>query len=118
MNKTAIDLTWVRHQKVGGTESFVRNLLDGIASVATAEQKFVLLLAKDNADSFEKYRNMPCFAIEICQTVSENQKKKGHLAEHPDGEATAKRRNHRLFGADLRHAVFRHPGHKVCHGNS
>lgn len=76
MEKIAIDLTWVRHNKVGGTESFVRNLLDGIAQVNTQNITFVLLLTIDNADSFEKYDEYNCFQRLICKIYSENQIKR------------------------------------------
>lgn len=74
MEKVAIDLTWVRHNKVGGTESCVRNLLDGLAQTEHKSISFVLLLAKDNADSFEKYKNH--FERIVCNTISANQRKR------------------------------------------
>lgn len=74
MKKIAIDLTWVRHNKVGGTESCVRNLLDGVAQIDTKSVRIILLLAKDNVDSFEKYKNH--FEQIICDTVSANQKRR------------------------------------------
>lgn len=41
MKKVAIDLTWVRHKKVGGTESCVRNLLDGLSRVRKNEADII-----------------------------------------------------------------------------
>ena len=41
VKKVAIDLTWVRPQKVGGTESCIRNLLDGISKINTNGISFV-----------------------------------------------------------------------------
>lgn len=75
MKKFAIDLTWVRHNKVGGTEAYIRNLLDGFL---LSEKKFeiVLLLAKDNIETFKKYAMDSRFEICKCKTVSENQKKR------------------------------------------
>jgi len=53
-NRIAIDLLWLRPGKVGGTEFFVRNLLDGMLAL---EERFhfVLLVSKDNERMFEKY---------------------------------------------------------------
>lgn len=53
MKKVAIDLTWVRPNKVGGTESCVRNLLDGFSQINTEGWNIVLLVTKDNAASFQ-----------------------------------------------------------------
>ncbi len=53
-NKIAIDLMWLRPGKVGGTESFTRNLLDGFIKLSE-EFNFVLLVSKDNADTFKHY---------------------------------------------------------------
>ncbi len=71
--KAAIDLTWVRHKKVGGTESCIRNLLDGLSEINSNEFEFFLLVTKDNAESFKKYRQYACFRFIICNVVSESQ---------------------------------------------
>ena len=42
MKKIAIDLTWVRHGKVGGTESSVTNLLKGLEQLHDEESEFYL----------------------------------------------------------------------------
>ena len=52
--KVAIDLLWVKHQKVGGIESYVRNLLDGFLSLPY-EFFFTLLVSTDNKESFLEY---------------------------------------------------------------
>lgn len=52
--KIAIDLLWLRPSKVGGTEFYIRNLLDGFM-MSDMDFEFVLLLSKDNCDTFEKY---------------------------------------------------------------
>lgn len=49
-----IDLLWLRPGKVGGTEYYIRNLLDGFASLKD-NFFFVLLVSKDNADTFRHY---------------------------------------------------------------
>lgn len=54
MEKIAIDLLWLRPGKVGGTESFIRNLLDGFMEL-DREFDFTLLVSHDNADTFRKY---------------------------------------------------------------
>lgn len=52
--KMVIDLLWLRSGKVGGTEFYIRNLLDGFKEL---EEDFtiILLLARDNAESFAHY---------------------------------------------------------------
>lgn len=72
--KVAIDLTWVRHKKVGGTESCVRNLLDGFLQADTRGIVFVLLLAEDNAESFRCYDGAGCFEVVVCGVGSADQK--------------------------------------------
>jgi len=52
--KIAIDLTWVRVGKVGGTESYVRNLLTGMGELGRENFTALLLLAADNFSSFKK----------------------------------------------------------------
>ena len=50
----AIDLLWLRPGKVGGTEYYIRNLLDGFVNL-DENFSFVLLVSKDNADTFSHY---------------------------------------------------------------
>lgn len=52
--KIAVDLLWLRPGKVGGTEFYTRNLLDGFREL-DEDFTIVLLMSKDNADSFEHY---------------------------------------------------------------
>lgn len=54
MEKVAIDLLWLRPGKVGGTESYIRNLLDGFMELRS-EFDFTLLVSKDNESTFRKY---------------------------------------------------------------
>ena len=54
MERIAVDLLWLRPGKVGGTESYIRNLLDGLARL-DEEFDFTLLVSQDNADTFRKY---------------------------------------------------------------
>lgn len=48
----AIDLLWLRPGKVGGTESYIRNLLEGMRKL-NDEFHFVLICSKDNSDTFD-----------------------------------------------------------------
>lgn len=50
----AIDLLWLRPRQVGGTESYIRNLLDGFLKL---EEKYhiALLVSKDNRASLAHY---------------------------------------------------------------
>lgn len=54
MEKIAIDLLWLRPKKVGGTESYIRNLLDGFSELPD-DFAFTLLVSRDNAETFRKY---------------------------------------------------------------
>lgn len=52
--KFALDVTWVRHKIVGGTESFVNNLIKGFSD--TEEQfELIIIAAKDNVHLFTQY---------------------------------------------------------------
>ncbi len=73
--KSAIDLLWVRPNKVGGIESVARNLLDGFALLED-EFEFWLLVSKDNATTFEHYAQDDRFHIEKCEIESANVKKR------------------------------------------
>lgn len=54
MIKFALDVTWVRHKIVGGTESFVNNLIKGFSD--TEEQfELIIIAAKDNVHLFAQY---------------------------------------------------------------
>lgn len=50
----AIDLLWLRPRQVGGTEFYIRNLLDGFLRLSE-DFRFVLLVSKDNRPSLEHY---------------------------------------------------------------
>ncbi len=52
--KFAIDLTWVRHKIVGGTESFVNNLIQGFVEL-NIDFEMVMITSRDNSELFEKY---------------------------------------------------------------
>ena len=69
----AVDLVWLRVGKVGGSESFIRNVLDGFCE-SKQDFKAVLLVARDNRYSFEHYSNDKRFEIYECQVDSEDVK--------------------------------------------
>lgn len=50
----AIDLLWLRPRQVGGTEFYIRNLLDGFLKLEE-NFHFVLLVSKDNKESLQHY---------------------------------------------------------------
>ena len=50
----AINLLWVRLGKVGGTEVVIRNLFDGFEMLQD-DFKAILIVSKDNGDSFKHY---------------------------------------------------------------
>lgn len=75
-NRVAIDLTWIRHGKVGGTESCVRNLLDGMMNCPTLDIQIYLLVAKDNIETFRKYENIEWFTLYECNTIAASQRKR------------------------------------------
>ena len=52
--RIAVDLIWVKVGKVGGAESFIRNLLDGIKSCDSKNQ-YYLITTRDNEYSFRHY---------------------------------------------------------------
>ena len=63
--RIGIDLLWVRVGICGGTESVVRNLLDGFTQYAP-QHEYVLFVARDNAESFCHYTEYPCVKIHEC----------------------------------------------------
>lgn len=73
--RIGIDLLWVRVGICGGTESYIRNLLDGFAKYADQHQ-YVLFVARDNADSFRHYGENACMALYTCNVACANQVKR------------------------------------------
>lgn len=71
MEKIAIDLLWVRPGKVGGTESYIRNLLDGFLNLKE-DFDFTLLVSSDNADTFRHYGNDRRYHLLIANIESAN----------------------------------------------
>ena len=65
----AIDLLWLRPGGVGGTESYIRNLLDGWMNLSEAFD-FTLLVSKDNAETFRKYESDKRFHLLVADVNS------------------------------------------------
>lgn len=70
--KILIDLTWVKPNKSGGIESFIRNLLDGISLYEERKDSFILLLSSNNYESFEHYNQYSFFELVMQDINSEN----------------------------------------------
>ncbi len=71
MEKIVIDLLWLRPGKVGGTESFIRNLLDGFMALED-DFDFTLLVSKDNESSFRKYKKDKRYHLLLANIESAN----------------------------------------------
>lgn len=71
IEQIAIDLLWLRPGKVGGTESFLRNLLDGFMALEDSFS-FKLLVSKDNSQSFDKYLKDERFSMLEAPIYSSN----------------------------------------------
>ena len=71
MEKIAIDLLWLRPGKVGGTESYIRNLLDGFMKLEE-DFDFTLLVSLDNANTFRKYEEDKRYHLLVADIRSEN----------------------------------------------
>ena len=71
----AVDLLWLRLGKVGGSESFIKNLISGFQEL-DMEYKAFLIVSRDNCSSFEKYTKDKRFEIIRCQVDSNNVKER------------------------------------------
>ena len=71
MQRIAIDLLWLRPGKVGGTESYIRNLLDGFLKLEE-DYKFVLIASLDNEQTFRKYLKDKRFEMIVVGIESAN----------------------------------------------
>lgn len=67
----AIDLLWLRPGKVGGTESYIRNLLDGFMKLEE-DFNFTLLVSMDNAETFRKYGKDKRYSLLVAPIGSAN----------------------------------------------
>lgn len=73
--RIGIDLLWVRPGKNGGTESYIRNLLDGFSRYADKQYRFILFTTHDNVKTFAKYKNSENFEIKVCSSPSSQAKR-------------------------------------------
>ena len=73
--RIGIDLLWVRVGICGGTESYIRNLIDGFVEFAQ-EHQFVLFTARDNKESFSHYEAYECIEMIECDICCANQVKR------------------------------------------
>lgn len=76
MFRIGIDLLWVRHNKVGGTESCIRNLLNGILECHDNRIQFYLLVSLDNYDSFKEYGTGDFLKLEKCNVKTNSRVKR------------------------------------------
>lgn len=70
-NKFAIDVTWVRHGIVGGTESYIINLLKGFMMTDDSFE-IMIFAAKDNAKYFSFVKKDKRFSVKRCNVCSSN----------------------------------------------
>jgi len=63
--RIGIDLLWVRVGVCGGTESFIRNLLDGFRQFDSVNE-YVLFVSRDNAGSFQAYEGKNGGGMKLC----------------------------------------------------
>ena len=70
--KVGIDLLWIRPGKNGGTESYIRNLLDGFLQTLEEDMELYLFVSEDNEDSFNKYYNKKNIKRVSCKVKSAN----------------------------------------------
>lgn len=71
MEKIVIDLLWLRPGKVGGTEFYIRNLLDGFLSLEQ-DFDFTLLVSLDNIDTFRHYEKDNRYHLLVANVESAN----------------------------------------------
>lgn len=69
--KIGIDLLWVRPGICGGTESFIRNLLDGFFAYDN-QNEYVLFVTRDNEGSFRYYGKKTYAFLHVCHVDSAN----------------------------------------------
>ena len=67
----AIDLLWLRSRQVGGTEFYIRNLLDGFLQLKEPFRLF-LLVSQDNRESLEHYAEDERITLLETKVVSAN----------------------------------------------
>lgn len=71
--KIGIDLTWLKPQKSGGVEAYIKNLIGGFIKLED-ENEYVLFLAKDNASDLQNLFNDKRINSVVCNTKAFNVK--------------------------------------------
>ncbi len=89
--KIGIDLLWVRTGKCGGTETYIRHFMNGLAEYDTVNE-YILFVSKDNAESFSRYGSNARMTLFVCSVASANQVKR-ILWENLHLDRTAKAQN-------------------------
>lgn len=74
--KIGVNLLWVRPGKVGGTESYIRNLLKGFLKYSESYFSFYLFTSLDNRKTFRSYFRNIKFKEIVCNVRSSNIKKR------------------------------------------
>lgn len=67
--KIAVDLLWVKHGLVGGIETYVLNLLEGISKIDSSN-RYVLIVSEDNRNVFERFSDVLNFEMYECKVLS------------------------------------------------
>lgn len=67
----AVDLLWLRPKKVGGTEFYIRNLLDGFVRLKEPFHLY-LMVSKDNRETFRHYTKDERIELLETEVVSAN----------------------------------------------
>lgn len=67
--KFAVDLLWVRPNKVGGSEFYIRNILNGFMKLED-DFEVVLILSQDNVVTFDGYFADKRFKKIVCNINS------------------------------------------------
>lgn len=71
--KLGINLLWVKPQKSGGIEAYIRNLLDGFTFIKEDKvQRYILFVSNDNFATFKHYLKDSRFKIIKCKVESNN----------------------------------------------
>ncbi len=73
--RVGIDLLWVRPGICGGTESFIRSLMNGFA-LYDEKNEYVLFTASDNGYSFQSYAEYPNMRLAHCPVPCAGQPKR------------------------------------------
>lgn len=70
--RIGIDLLWVRPGICGGTESFIRNLLEGFKEF-DRENEYFLFAARDNESTFRHYEENGHMSVHVCNVNCNSQ---------------------------------------------